>query len=54
MGLSPDEVHKFCQVNPIDMLLGTSHCYHGEDCATCQYLKVDLYLNDNKSVEPDR
>ena len=54
MKLRPHEVQKFCQVSPIDMLLGTGHCDHGEDCATCQYLKVDLYLNYNKSVEPDR
>lgn len=53
MRLKPDEVQKFCQVNPIDMLLGTGHCDHGEDCAKCQYLKVNQYLEDKKSVGSD-
>lgn len=53
MRLKPDEVQKFCQVNPIDMLLGTSHCDHGDDCAKCQYLKVNQYLEDKKSVGSD-
>lgn len=47
MRLSPDEVQKFCQVNPIDMLLGTDYCYHGNDCANCQYLIRDLYVAEH-------
>ena len=54
MKLRPDEVQKFCQVRPIEMLLGTGHYDHGDDCAKCQYLKVNQYLEDKKSVEPDR
>lgn len=53
MKLKPDEVQKFCQVNPIDMLLGTGHCDHGEDCATCQYLFVNKYLNSKKVTGPE-
>lgn len=48
MRLSPDEVQKFCQVNPIDMLLGTGHCDHGKDCAKCQYLLVNSYMKSKK------
>ena len=53
MRLKPDEVQKFCQVNPIDMLLGIGHCDHGEDCAKCQYLLVNRYLESKKVVGPE-
>lgn len=53
MRLKPDEVQKFCQVNPIDMLLGTGHCDHGEDCAKCQYLLANRYLESKKALGPE-
>lgn len=53
MRLKPDEVQKFCKVNPIDMLLGTGHCDHGEDCAKCQYLLVNRYLESKKVVDTE-
>lgn len=53
MRLKPHEVQKFCKVNPIDMLLGTGHCDYGKDCATCQYLLVNRYLESKKCTGPE-
>lgn len=51
--MKPDEVQKFCQIDPIDMLLGTGHRDHGKDYAKCQYLLVDQYGESKKVIGPE-
>lgn len=50
MRLKADEVQKFCKVNPMYMLFGTGPCDHVKDCATCQYLLVNRYLESKKCI----
>lgn len=43
--LNPEEVQKFCQVNPISIIDGLGYCPHGDDCINCQYLLSKEYTN---------